>query len=54
MMRWRCRFGWHEWIELLDTTNPEHVEWGFTWRLCTHCPAAEFAPAVFSTGLESA
>lgn len=54
MTRWRCLIGSHEWTTFLDTTNPVHVECGYTWRLCDHCAAAQFAPGVFSTGLDDA
>lgn len=44
----RCVFGWHEWITYLDGSNPDHVEWGYTFRVCDRCASSRWAPGVFS------
>lgn len=44
-MTWlRCLFGRHEWITYLDGTNPDHVEWGYTFKVCDRCASSRFAP----------
>lgn len=46
-MTWlRCLFLGHEWITWLDTTNPEHVAIGHSWKVCRRCAASHFAPGV--------
>ena len=44
----RCLFGRHEWITYLDGSNPDHVAWGYTFRVCDRCASSRWAPGVFS------
>lgn len=44
----RCLIGWHEWITYLDGSNPDHVAWGYTFRVCDRCASSRWAPGVFS------
>lgn len=43
-----CLFGRHEWITYLDGSNPDHVAWGYTFRVCDRCASSRWAPGVFS------